>query len=292
MTKIPAVALSSAAEYARKYDLHGLLITQAGETLCEEYAGGYDAEKPHALYSGTKSFWGVAAAAAVDDGLLEFDEPVCETLPPWRTDSRKALVTIRQLLSLTAGVPFGGLGAGVPRFEDAVAKPLTSEPGSVFTYGGIPLQIFGAVLTSKLHSQKQSPLDYLRVRIFEPIGLQIGSWRTLKDGSNTMPTGAFLSARNWLRFGRLVCDGGAWGGKQLVSRKNITECWKPSSVNPRYGLGFWLEAPGAKSSFVAYASGSGKQALYIIPQLQTVAVHFSQSKNYRHERFVQLLSAG
>lgn len=291
MRKISPAALSAATDYARKYDLEGLLVNAAGETLCEEYANGYDARKAHALYSGTKSFWGVAAAAAVDDGLLEFDEPVCETVPEWRSDTRKAQVTIRQLLSLTAGVPFGGLGAGVPSFEDALAKPLTSEPGAVFTYGGIPLQIFGAVLTAKLRVRKQSPLDYLRARIFEPIGLEIGSWRALKDGTHTMPTGAFLTAGNWLRFGRLVCEAGAWRGEPIVSAKNLAECWKASSANPRYGLGFWLDPLAGKGPLAAYASGSGKQALYIIPEMQTVGVHFSRSKNYRHERFLQLLCA-
>lgn len=291
MVKISASALTSAAEYAYKYDLHALLIWQDGQTLLEEYGGGYDPHKPHALYSGTKSFWGVAAAAAVEDGLLDFDEPVSETFPQWRTDSRKALVTIRQLLSLSAGVPFGGLGAGVPRFEDALAKPLTSDPGTVFTYGGIPLQIFGAVLWEKLAARMQTPHEYLKVRLFEPIGLETGSWRTLKDGTQTLPTGAFLTARNWAKFGMLACARGAWQGTQLVSRASFDECWKASRVNPRYGLGFWLDPLVGKGPFVAYASGSGKQALYVIPELQTVVVHFSQTKNYQHERFLQRLTA-
>ena len=290
MVKISASSLVSAAEYARKYDLHALLVLQGGQTLLEEYGGAYDAHKPHALYSGTKSFWGVAAAAAVDDGLLDFDEPVSETVPAWRADSRKALVTIRQLLSLTAGVPFGGLGAGVPRFEDALAKPLTSDPGTVFTYGGIPLQIFGAVLSAKLAARKQAPHEYLKTRIFEPIGLETGSWRTLKDGTQTMPTGAFLTASNWAKFGMFACARGGWKGKQLISRSNFDECWKPSHINARYGLGFWLDPLVGKGPFVAYASGSGKQALYIVPDLQTVVVHFSQTNNYQHERFLQRLT--
>ncbi|GAC1654767.1 MAG: serine hydrolase domain-containing protein [Vulcanimicrobiaceae bacterium] len=291
MVKILMDALSSARDYARKYDLHGLLVTSNGETLIEEYAGGYDECTPHALYSGTKSFWGIAAAAAADDGLLDFDEPVADTIPPWREDSRKALVTIRQLLSLTAGVPFGGLGAGVPRFDDALAKPLAADPGTVFTYGGIPLQIFGAVFTKKLAAKNLTPLEYLRQRIFAPIGLQTGSWRVLKDGTATMPTGAFLTARDWEKFGALVCAYGAWGGQQLVSRANLEECWKPSGPNPRYGLGFWLDPLAGKGPFVAYASGSGKQALYIIPALETVVVHFSQSNSYQHERFLGRLTA-
>ncbi|GAC1389154.1 MAG: hypothetical protein NVSMB31_04710 [Vulcanimicrobiaceae bacterium] len=288
MPEISASSLQSAVEYARKYEVHALLIQRDGKTLHEEYAGGYDAARPHAIYSGTKSFWGAAAAAAVDDGLLTLDEPVCATIAEWRADTQKSRVTIRQLLSLTAGVPFGGLGAGVPAFEVAIGKPLAHPPGTVFTYGGIPLQIFGAVMTRKLASQNKTPFEYLRTRIFEPIGLEIGAWRTLKDGTHTMPTGAFLTAGNWAKFGTLLSAQGFWNGAPLISTKHLAECWAPGAVNRRYGLGFWLEMLRGTLPIV-YASGSGKQALYVALGAGVVVVHFSQSKNYQHERFLARL---
>lgn len=289
MQTISAAGLEAALEYARKHTLHGLLVRQGGATLAEVYDGGYDAAKPHALYSGTKSFWGVGAMAAVEDGLLDLDEPVCETVPDWRADSRKALVTVRQLLNLTSGIPFGGLGAGVPTYEGALAKPLANDPGTKFTYGGIPLQVFGAVLARKLAGGSQTPLDYLKKRILDPIGLHVASWRTLKDGTYTMPTGAMLSAREWIKFGELLANGGAHNGAQIVTPESIAQCWQPGLVNPRYGLGFWLQQPEKGAPFVAYASGSEKQALYIAPDAHAVVVHFSQSTSYKHETFLQRL---
>src|ERR1700727_197315 len=111
----------AALAYAERHTLHALLIEVDGAVVFEQYANGYDAAKPHALYSGTKSFWGVTAAAAHDDGLLDLD-----------------------------------------------------EPGEKFTYGGIPLQVFGAVLTHKLASRKLTPHEYLRARLLDPIGVSIG----------------------------------------------------------------------------------------------------------------------
>ena len=183
-----------------------------------------------------------------------------------------------------------GLGTGVPHFEQAIGVPLRDEPGTTFTYSGIPLQVFGALLARKLAARKQTPLEYLQQRIFDPIGLEIGSWRTLADGSSTMPTGAFLSARNWAKFGMLIAAGGRWNAQCLLSRQSIEECLTPSSINPRYGLGFWLDPLAGKGPHVVYASGSGKQALYVIPEQYLVAVHFSRSTNYRHERFLHLLT--
>lgn len=288
MAKISSLGMAAAVEYARKYDLHAILIEQNGNVLHEEYAGGYDAQKPHALYSGTKSFWGAAAAAAVDDGLLAFEERVSETITEWRDDARKTTVTIRELLSMTAGIPFGGLGAGVPTYDSAIAKPLAADPGTVFTYGGIPLQIFGALLGRKLAAKKQTPLEYLQARVFELIGLQTANWRTLKDGTRTMPTGAFLTARNWIKFGAFLAARGTWNGKELISCAHLEECWKPGAVNPRYGMGFWLHTL-KNGTRIAYASGSGKQSLYVCPHQQLTVVHFANSKSFNHERFLQQL---
>ncbi len=122
-----------------------MLVRQGGRIVFERYAEGWDGEKVHALYSGTKSFWGVAAVAAHEDGLLELDEPVARTIASWNDDPWKARVTLRELLQLTSGIGFGGLGAAVPPYDKALAVELKNEPGRVFTYGGIPLQVFGAV---------------------------------------------------------------------------------------------------------------------------------------------------
>lgn len=262
--------LEDAAQYARKHDLHALVVARNGEIIHEEYDGGYDAHKPHALYSGTKSFWGIAALIAQSEGLLELDEPVGQTIEEWGAGDRKSRVTIRHLLTLSAGIPFGGLGAGVPVFAKALEKELVAEPGSRFTYGGIPLQVFGAVLARKTNAD---PLAYLQTRIFEPAQMHVAQWRTLPDGTHTLPTGGFFCAREWLKYGM-------W----LLSKPELYgPASTPSAANPRYGLGFWLD-PGTPRAL--YASGSGKQALYILPEAGTAAVHFSNSKLYRHEAFL------
>ena len=153
---------AAALAYAERHTLHALLISAGGATVLEQYANGYDAAKPHALYSGTKSFWGVAAAAAHDDGLLDLDEPVAQTFPAWSADARRAQVTLRELLALTSGIGFGGLGSAVPTYERALETPIKDEPGERFTYGGIPLQVFGAVLARKLEPRGLTPHAYLR----------------------------------------------------------------------------------------------------------------------------------
>jgi CubicO group peptidase (beta-lactamase class C family) len=274
--------------YAERHTLHALLIEVDGAVVFEQYANGYDAAKPHALYSGAKSFWGVTAGAAHDDGLLDLDEKVAQTIPEWAADARRARVTLRELLALTSGIGFGGLGAAVPLYERALETPVKDEPGERFTYSGIPLQVFGAVLARKLTPRKLTPHEYLRERLLDPIGVHIGSWRSLKDGTQPLPTGAFLTAREWCKYGRLILAGGSHNGKPLVSEASLAPCFTGSTANPRYGLGWWL-VPIPAPAGIVHASGSGGQAMYVIPSERAVVVKFGQSNSYNHATFLKRL---
>ncbi|MGA8533579.1 MAG: serine hydrolase domain-containing protein [Candidatus Tumulicola sp.] len=270
--------IDAAIEYARKHAPEALVVTRGDETLACEYDGAFGARTPHALYSGTKSFWGAASLRAHADALLDLDETVASTVESWRDDPWKRRVTLRMLLALTAGFGFGGLGSAVPLYDRALAMTLKNEPGTAFTYGGIALQVFGAVLARKLASRGQTPHDYLRERVLRPAGVEVAKWRTLFDGTHPLPTGAFLTTENWLAYGRFV----------LRERTSLRECFIGSAANARYGLGWWLAPPGAPSDLV-YASGAGGQALYLVPSLDVAIVRFGKSASYKHEAFLKRL---
>lgn len=273
------MAIDAAIDYARKHDLHAVAIMHGDTIVAEEYGGATTAEKPHLIYSGTKSFWGLAALAAQDDGIFTLDERVSAAIDEWKGDATKARITPRTLLQMTAGYGFGGLGAAVPTYERAIEMPLKNATGTTFTYSGIPLQVFGAFFARKLHSRGQTPHEYLRERILTPAGVQIGSWRTLKDGTHPLPTGAALTARAWLRYSRYA----------LEQRARFADAFIGSAQNPRYGLCWWLGASGAPADCF-YASGSGGQGMYVIPSADTVAVHFGGSTSYKHDVFLKRLS--
>jgi CubicO group peptidase (beta-lactamase class C family) len=272
--------LSPALDYARRHALHALLVARGDELVAHEFGNGFERESPHPLYSGTKSFWGVLALYAQEDGVLELDEPIAATVASWRDDPWKRRVTLRMLLALTSGFAFGGLGASVPEYDRALAMPLRDEPGTRFTYGGIPLQVFGAVLARKLGGSARSPHEYLRERVLEPAGVRVASWRRLSDGTQPLPTGASLCVDDWLAYGRFV----------LRHREQLAACFQGSAANPRYGLAWWLGGPGAPPG-VVYASGSGGQALYLIPSLDLCVAHFGKSASFRHEAFLKRLVA-
>jgi|HubBroStandDraft_5_1064220.scaffolds.fasta_scaffold17602_2 CubicO group peptidase (beta-lactamase class C family) len=268
---------SAAVTYAASRGAEALVIAR-NDTIVEAwFAEGWSADRAHALYSGTKSFWGPAAVSAQEDGLLQLDEPVADTIEQWRADPQKSRVTLRMLLSLTAGYGFGGLGASVPPYDRALAIPLKNVPGTRFTYGGIPLQAFGAVLACKLTTRGSTPHEYLRERVLKPAGVAIDRWKELPNGTHPLPTGAFVSANNWLAYGRYI----------VLQCDRFAECFHGSHANAKYGLGWWLGAKSAPSDLV-YASGSGGQALYVVPSLSLVIVRFAR-KQIAHEPFLKRL---
>lgn len=260
------VDIDAALTYHERHKPQALLVLRAGETLLEAYGTGLTADASHALYSGTKSFWGVTALTAARERLLDLDEPV------WRG------ATVRELLTLTAGVPFGGLGSAVPGYQKALASEQRDAPGERFTYGGIPLQIFGAIFAEKLKPLGMTPHEYLHARILDAAGIQVASWRTLKDGTRPLPTGAFLTARNWSRYGAYV----------LAHYGEYAQCFTGTSANPRYGLGWWLATPGSPEDLF-YASGSGGQALYVVPSQRLIIVRFGAGGSFDHAAFLKRL---
>jgi CubicO group peptidase (beta-lactamase class C family) len=241
-----------------------LVIQRSGRIVHETYENGFTSKMPHALYSGTKSFWGIAALEAQADGLLDLDDRV------------KDGMTVRMLLNLTAGYGFGGLGSAVPTFERALEIVPKNPPATAFTYGGIPLQVFGWYFTSRLRDRKQTPHEYLQEKVLEPAGVEIASWRTLKDGTHPLPTGAQLTGRNWLAYGTYV----------LAHRTRYAQALSGSACNARYGLGWWLGGPKLPDDLF-YASGAGGQGMYVVPSLEVVAVRFGNGSPPSHPATVK-----
>lgn len=265
-----------------------VLVLKEGQAVCS--TGGESIETPYELWSGTKSFVGVMAAAAVQDGLLTLDEPAAGTLTEWAGDPVKSGVTLRQILWMVEGQP-SEIG-NPPTYAGAVDIPFNAAPGERYQYGPVPMQLFGEIMQRKLHAAglEEDPLAYLDRRILRPLGIAGYRWRDGPDGYPLMPQGALLSAREWAVFGEFMLRGGRTAdGTLLVSPEAFAEMFEGSAVNPAYGLTWWLARPSASPDPVTQgsdlrqnldhlptdllmASGAGGQRLYVIPSRGLVIV--------------------
>lgn len=269
---------TAASAYSAERRGVSLLVLQRGEIVHEDYPNEGGAGRGWELASGTKSFTGTMAAAAVQDRLLTWDEPAADTLSEWRNDARRA-ITIRHLLSLTSGIS-GGPIARPPTYADAIAQQPAAPPGERFAYGPTPFQIFGEIMRRKTSGD---PLAYLQRRVFDPLGITPTHWRRGGDGNPHMPSGAGLTARDWARFGWFVMQ----YGQGRLDRAALAQCFEPSRANPGYGLSWWLLRPGLvppgrnagvdvdasmseRFGGISMAAGAGNQRLYLVPGLDLV----------------------
>ncbi|MBL8182072.1 MAG: serine hydrolase [Blastocatellia bacterium] len=302
-----------AADYSRENRGVSVLVMKGDKIVFEDYQNGRTVDTDWILASGTKSFTGVLLAAAIEDKLImSFDEKVSDTITEWKGDKRKEQITLRQLLTLTSGLYAGQIGR-VPSYSDAVKSSSVYEPGTRFAYGPVPFQVFGEVLTRKLKPRNETVMSYLKRRILDPIGMKVGNWRMV-DGQPLLPQGAYLTAREWAKFGLLLKDRGKWKGKQILSAKLLDELSGGTKTNPAYGISFWLNqtggsGPGGRAiggsarnsmkdgiangvSDLFMAAGAGNQRLYVIRSLDVVIVRQGAFGEWDDREFLEILLAG
>jgi CubicO group peptidase (beta-lactamase class C family) len=230
-----------AAEHSIESNGKSVLVMYEGKVVYEHYHSEGSPDTAWELASGTKSFSGVIAMLLVQDGLLELDEKVSDTITEWKSDPRKSQITVNQLLHLTSGLKPNLDGPLIsPTWEEAITAPAIHEPGTKFEYGPVAFQCFGELVKRKLADRSQGPLEYLTERVFEPIGLEPRNWRMDQNGDPQLPAGAWLTAREWAKFGEFVRLGGSWDGKQILKTELLDQCFDGTRQNPAYGLTFWL----------------------------------------------------
>jgi CubicO group peptidase (beta-lactamase class C family) len=97
-------------------------------------------------------------------------------------------------------------------------------------------------------------LDYLRPRLFAPLGIDKPTWETSPQGISTGGYGLSIRTKDIASFGQLYLQKGRWKGKQLVSEswvKEATARQTSNGSNPKsdwdqgYGYQFWRCRHGA-----------------------------------------------
>ena len=295
-----------------------MLVMQNGQTIFEHYANGGSANRRWPIFSGTKSFWGIAALAAVHGGLFKLDDPVSDTITDWKSDSRKSQITIRQLLSQTDGID-GASRLQRPSIRDrnpmAIGLPSVAEPGSAFIYGPSHLQIFSELLRRKLRGR--SVISYFEGHVSIPLGLYDLKYKKDARGNPLPATGFELTAREWARLGELVLGNGSYHGRQIVPANLLREAFIGSQANLAYGLTFWLnqQAPNGREADMermidlpwqnadwrgvcvckdapadmVVALGSHYERLFVMPSLKGIIVRQGSGENFSDAQFLRLV---
>ena len=316
--EIRSADCARAANYSESRRGSAILVLQNGRTIFEHYANGGSASRRWPIFSGTKSFWGIAALAAVHEGLFKLDDPVSETITEWKRHPRKSQITIRQLLSQTDGVE-GASRLQRPTIRDrnamAIQLPVLATPGTAFIYGPSHLQIFSELLRRKLRGR--SVINYFEAHVSRRLGLDHLNYKKDSLGNPLPATGFELTAREWARLGELAVGRGKYHGRQIVPADLLREAFAGSGPNAAYGLTFWLnqQSPNGHEADMermldlpwenaewrgvcfckdapadmVVAVGSHYQRLFIIPSLKAIIVRQGSGGNFSDARFLWIV---
>ena len=245
-----------------------MLLMVDGEIVFENYSSAYPEDTGIHIYGATKAFWAVGVLALIEDGLVDLDENVSDTITEWQGNFLLELITVRHLIESTSGLSDnlpeleGPDGIAGDKYGTAIALSALSKAGEVFRYGPSHYYVLGELIKRKLSldGRTQSPLGYLQERIFDNIGLLTTSWLHDKAGNPHIPNGASVSAKNWLRYGQLILQNGFWDGEQIVSKELMALLFEASSINPGYGFSIWhndLSGWGAQGQQAPLVSSAG-----------------------------------
>ncbi|HOT60532.1 MAG TPA: serine hydrolase domain-containing protein [Spirochaetales bacterium] len=154
-------------------------------------------DTPMSVQSITKSVtaWGVMRLW--EKGLIDVDAPVSQYLKSWQfplTDYRIEKITVRQLLSHTAGMPLGDFtniyspGEAMPSNRDVMSGEavLMREPRTGFSYSNTGYNLL-EILIEDVTGQSFS--DYIRREVLLPLGMESAVFDIDKAVTPYPPTG-------------------------------------------------------------------------------------------------------
>ena len=229
--------------------MHSFMLVRHGHVVAECYWKPESADKPHVMYSLSKSFTSTAVGMAVAEGRLNIDDPVLKFFPddaPAEPSDKLKEMRVRDLLTMSTGHQSAPkLTSGEPWVKSFLAHPVEHQPGSHFLYNS-PGTYMCSAIVQKLSGQ--TLLDYLRPRLFAPLGIEGAEWSVSPQGISTGGWGLFLKTEDIAKFGQLYLQNGQWNGKQIISPEWISQATSKqvsngsdasSDWNQGYGFQFW-----------------------------------------------------
>jgi CubicO group peptidase (beta-lactamase class C family) len=280
----PAVSALLDRLEEKSIECHSLMVVRHGHVVAEGWWAPYSADRPHLLYSLTKSFTSIAVGLAIADGLLSLDDRVADVLPdhvPAGISEQGRRISVHHLLTMTAG-----------HATDSLAEAWQLEPGDLVK-GFLRLPFAAAEGTRHAYDNSAAFIlarmvervagcglaEFLDERLFAPMGIDDAEWDRVGSGAAFGFHGLHLRTEAVAAFGELLLRGGLWGGRQLVPREWV-ELATGRHIDSRhyaegadradflcgYGYQFWISRHGF------HGNGAFGQHCVVVPSHDLVVV--------------------
>ena len=280
-----------------------------------EFHPFYQGSNLHTMQSVSKTITSVTIgiARSRNEFTASLDAPILPLLSLRKianVDDRKKRITIRHLLTMTAGLEWHEdlhyddpknsadiMEASHDWAQYAIDQPMADEPGKTFVYNSgatiLLAQVFKKVTGKNID-------EYAAEHLFKPLGMRY-NWKHTPTGLPDTEGGLYLSAHDLAKIGQLFLKGGSLEGKDVVSA-----AWVKDSVSPhisvpgstwKYGYKWWLQPIGSSPEDISwFARGFGGQQLIVLPEYDIVAVFtgwdiLPSDQPQQHDQLQRLLDA-
>ena len=239
--------------------MHSFMLVRHGKVIAEAWWKPESPEKPHQMWSLSKSFTSTAVGMAVADGKLKVEDKVVSFFPedaPATVSENLKAMSVKDLLTMSAGHDVEAKVRGTEHWARTfLAHPVPHLPGTHFRYNTPATYMLSAIVT---RVTGQSVLDYLQPRLFQPLGITNPEWGASPQGVTLGGYGLMVRTEDIAKFGQLYLQKGEWNGKQLIPASWVAEASAKQVSNDAgkkdpdksdwaqgYGFQFWQCRHGA-----------------------------------------------
>ena len=170
------------------------------------------------VHSAAKGVCVLATGIAADAGLVDVDEPIATYLSTTGLVLGDGVdrVTLRHLLTMTCGIDMPWSSTELTDWPDLAVEFLgRPSRGRVFQYANVSTYTAMRVLETRVGDVG----SFVARRLFAPLGIGDVDWQRCANGHVAGGEGLALRTEELARIGRLVRDGGAFGGQRVVASR-------------------------------------------------------------------------
>ena len=209
-----------------KNELHSFMILRHGKVIAEGWWDPFKSTLKHTLYSASKTFTSTAVGFAVSENKLKLTDKVISFFPnelPDPISPNLAALTVKDVLIMSDGQypePSAIAGTSKNWVKAFLATPIVNKPGSVFLYNSLGTFMLSAIV-QKVTGQKE--VDYLKPRLFDPLGISGMDWEENLMGVNTGGWGLRVRTEDMAKLGQLYLQKGIWNAVQVLPAAWVEE---------------------------------------------------------------------
>ncbi len=210
-------------ESEKRANIHNIMVIKDGALILEASAPGYGTNVRHLSHSMSKTVIGMAIGFLVDEGKLDTGMYLVDIFPEYKPfDERFSQITVDNLLTMTSAILHREESSvvEVDWTQDFFASKLNAAPGTSFLYNSMNSYMLARIV-EKISSE--SVMDFLKPRLFEPLGIKNVFWEKSPEGTAKGGWGLYLSLESWCKLGQMMLLEGVFEGKRILSKNWVNE---------------------------------------------------------------------